>query len=472
MIQLNGTKFINYYDYLINNCKQYSQMQDFYHSRCNFHDNTINDFLICAGKNFVMEDFINGTFYLYPRAIDSVVRNNDYSNNKNYSFRITAYASLGRKGMPRVYNNKGIQTCITGTNCDAGWLTGKNTLSKRFLSKRNDLVTCSDQSVLLKCNIDSSNDIINNGYSSIFGGEMIQCKLTNINGYNYESSASNCYFKDVTRSYHRGHYFYNCYADNIVCGTSANATDETVIKYDNCILHNCQFGDGYWSTGKTIEIKNCIIINDSDLPIFNKTEYSTKYPITFENCYIECSNTSKEAAFYYYDNRSYNDDPTLDNYYVHGAMITFKNCTIKLNDNYLLRFDTHDSLGANIMNLTFTNNRIIGTHADEYFPAKTTHTNELNVHDSSNRDTDFELESYDIHVCKKSMEVGEENWLLIKPVPMNATNNNYTIEISNDNIEFADDNVLFKCLKQGETTITVTSIDNPEIKVSKTIKID
>lgn len=438
----------------------WDMMQDFYHSRLNFHDNAINDFLICDGKNFVMEDFVCGNMYCYASATNSVIRNNNYSNAAKLG-TIYCPAKYNGSGLSRVYNNYHTGAITTGEKTDDYWFTGKNELSKRYFNKRNNIVGNSENSVSFKCNIDGG----------AFCGELIKCKITNINTYNHKSYAIDSYFKNCGVSYHAKHYFENCYTNGVKCGTSANASDVNTIEYKNCIMHNTCFEDGYWSTGKAITIKDCVIINDNGSPIFNKTSYSTKYPMTFENCYIECANTSTLAAFYYFDDRSYADDPSNSNYFVHGMPITFKNCTLIMNDNDVLRFDTRDNLGANDMNLIFENNRLISSHPDRYFP-ETKHTGDLNVHKCEFRDTDFELEGFDIHICKKNMSVGEENFMLIKPIPMNATHNKYTIEINNDNIEISEDNVLFTCKKKGETTITVTSTNNSEIKVSKTIKIN
>ena len=50
-------------------------MQDFFLEDCVFEDNPVNDFLACAGHNFVLERN-KGTIYLYGRVLSPCVRNN------------------------------------------------------------------------------------------------------------------------------------------------------------------------------------------------------------------------------------------------------------------------------------------------------------------------------------------------------------------------------------------------------------
>ena len=441
----------------------WDMMQDFYHSKLNFHDNSRNDFLICGGNNFVMEDFVCGKIHCYPRAINSVIRNNYWKSEKLNN--IYAPYKAGSNGLVRIYNNRANSIHVTTSKT---W-DGKNGTSKKPIAKYNFLTGNSENQSLLKCEIDSSPNA-GQGWIESICGELIKCKVTRSGGYMANSLAIDSYLRNHSGTYHANHYFENCYIDNFKARVSVNASETNIIKYNNCILHNVNFNDSHWEAGKTLEVNDCIIINDDGSPIFNRTSYSTKYPTIFENCYIECANTNNLAMFYYYDVREYANDPTDPSYFVHGMPITFKNCTLVLNDNDIFRFDTRNDLGPNDMNLVFENTRIIG-RTDRYCP-ETSHTGEFTIQEINPRDTDFELEGFDIHICKKNMSVGEENFMLIKPIPMNATNNKYTIEVDNDNIEISEDNVLFTCKKKGETTITVTSTNNPEIKVSKTIKIN
>ena len=87
----------------------WDMMHDFYMARCNFHDNPNNDWLTCAGHNFLIENNeYNGGIYVWTRAEGMVVRNNKVKNiqegNKNQAKHY------------KIYNNEATQT-ITSTKC-------------------------------------------------------------------------------------------------------------------------------------------------------------------------------------------------------------------------------------------------------------------------------------------------------------------------------------------------------------------
>ena len=53
----------------------WDMMQDVTFRKLNFHDNPNNDFLTCAGHNFVIEDMTAGKVYFWERTNSYVVRN-------------------------------------------------------------------------------------------------------------------------------------------------------------------------------------------------------------------------------------------------------------------------------------------------------------------------------------------------------------------------------------------------------------
>lgn len=55
----------------------WDMMHDFYMTGCNFHDNPNNDWLTCAGHNFLLENNeYNGSMYVWTRAEGMTIRNN------------------------------------------------------------------------------------------------------------------------------------------------------------------------------------------------------------------------------------------------------------------------------------------------------------------------------------------------------------------------------------------------------------
>ena len=77
----------------------WDMMQDVTFRRLNFHDNPINDFLTCAGHNFIVENMIDGDVHIWGRTKDFVLRNSN-CNEINIG-----YDDIVRHGVSKIYNN-------------------------------------------------------------------------------------------------------------------------------------------------------------------------------------------------------------------------------------------------------------------------------------------------------------------------------------------------------------------------------
>lgn len=87
----------------------WDMMHDFYMTRCNFHDNPNNDWLTCAGHNFLVENNeYNGAIYVWTRAEGMVVRNNKVK---------AINEGKGKESKHyKIYNNEATNA-ITSTRC-------------------------------------------------------------------------------------------------------------------------------------------------------------------------------------------------------------------------------------------------------------------------------------------------------------------------------------------------------------------
>ena len=74
-------------------------MQDVTFRRLNFHDNPNNDFLTCAGHNFIVENMIDGNVGIWDRTKDFILRNS------NCNKIDIGYSHIVRHGVSRIYNN-------------------------------------------------------------------------------------------------------------------------------------------------------------------------------------------------------------------------------------------------------------------------------------------------------------------------------------------------------------------------------
>lgn len=87
----------------------WDMMHDFYMTRCNFHDNPNNDWLTCAGHNFLVENNeYNGAIYVWTRTEGMVVRNNKVK---------AINEGKGKESKHyKIYNNE-TTNAITSTRC-------------------------------------------------------------------------------------------------------------------------------------------------------------------------------------------------------------------------------------------------------------------------------------------------------------------------------------------------------------------
>lgn len=87
----------------------WDMMHDFYMARCNFHDNPYNDWLTCAGHNFLVENNeYNGNIHFKARTQGMVVRNNKVKHIQQ--------GGSGEGKHYKIYNNEATET-ITSTKC-------------------------------------------------------------------------------------------------------------------------------------------------------------------------------------------------------------------------------------------------------------------------------------------------------------------------------------------------------------------
>ena len=93
----------------------WDQMQDVTFRRLNFHDNYQNDFLTCAGHNFMVEDMVKGKVHIWERTRGFVLRN---SNCGSVSLGSSSDGVV-RHGVYRI-NNVNCTNMTTDTNVAKG----------------------------------------------------------------------------------------------------------------------------------------------------------------------------------------------------------------------------------------------------------------------------------------------------------------------------------------------------------------
>lgn len=278
----------------------WDMMHDFYMAGCNFHDNPNNDWLTCAGHNFLIENNeYNGNIYIWTRSEGIVIRNNKIKCIKEGKNRDSKHY--------KIYNNEATET-ITSTKC-----TVKNC---KAYAINNNSKNCEIYSLSDSQNHSGVNNkyIFKNGGSDYitspkvkdseisYGGKEI-CDIS-FNLLNTDTLFDNVKF--IGRYNFRNHNnfnsgtFKNCEIENIyIDARSAENPNSSEILFENCkmafsnLLAKAGNGDG----GEChLKFKNCEIIDDgreynwaygkvTDMIYFFSKPAGNSY-IIFENCTI------------------------------------------------------------------------------------------------------------------------------------------------------------------------------------------
>lgn len=273
----------------------WEQMQDCTFRKLNFHDNYLNDFLTCAGQNFIIEDMVSGKVSFWGRTNSYVVRNClnltsanldcGQNNNKAYS-----------KSYIRFYNNTVNNGIYIKLDPGFNWSTSVKDCTIYGVVGANS----STQAIYNRCNIGGNLYSTNDVYNYIDGGKYIDCSVSDKNStkHNYsknESSFYNCSIEGLLGNNLGKFNFYNCDIKNLDLLVSTGTNCYT--NFYNSNLTNAYMRIDYWKYGSNILFKDCII-NNQDYLIKLPT-YSMKYPIQIINNTIISQSTNGLIWFYH-----------------------------------------------------------------------------------------------------------------------------------------------------------------------------
>lgn len=260
----------------------WDMMQDVTFRKLNFHDNPNNEFLTCAGHNFIIEEQSNGNLYIWERTKDLVIKN---SNCKNI---ILGYnKDIIRHGVYRIYSN----TIVSG-NINKN--IGRNlniTTSLGGIIYDSTMTALYNGSIYNNCTVNVSNNFLN----YINNIEMNSCEFKptpefndsykiSFNGGHLDScNFSSCHFygKSVLAN-HNNFYsatFDNCIFNDLLIQPSVSASETDKIKFINC----------------TISSSNDYLIRYSPNN-YTKGNYTK---VIFDNCNISSKSNIKTFAYGY-----------------------------------------------------------------------------------------------------------------------------------------------------------------------------
>ncbi len=249
----------------------WDQMQDVTFRGLNFHDNPNNNFLTCAGHNFMIDGQTGGRIYIWERTRSLVVTNCD---NVPISLQSGGSANIVRHGVYRVYDNNfaggtvanNLSKNVTSTNPLAGLIYNSTMNGFSDASMYNNctfiitdgfvgyLAKTSMIDCVLKPSLDFTgryNLSFNNGHKDVYYFENCRfegkCCLANHNGF-FAGNFVNCTFED------------SCIQPNV------NANSDDSIIFENCEFNSSESQFIRYSphayTGGTfsqVEFRNCSI---------------------------------------------------------------------------------------------------------------------------------------------------------------------------------------------------------------------
>lgn len=323
----------------------WDMMQDVTFRKLNFHDNPNNDFLTCAGHNFVIEDMIDGKVHFWERTNSYVVRNCN-----NLSSAYLGHTSRKRSGYVRFCNN----TINGNISIGASEENDDWPLTVKDCNINGRAENTIDTGLYLRCDIGKSNNKDNNWNISLGSGNFKDCTISNKSGENMGGIYENCTFENISGNIHGTFNISNSTINNWV--TYAGAYDPSY-NFTNCELNNFEIIFGYWHQGASTLFNNCNINNEDFL--LKLPHYSMKKPVNIINSSF--TSNGKDGMIVFYDDRTGGSAGEL----LEQDILTIENNKISLNNSqYVVNGIGKDTV--NNINIAFRNNELLSEKLQLY----------------------------------------------------------------------------------------------------------
>ena len=322
-------------------------MQDTTFRRLNFHDNYQNDFLTCAGHNFIVEDMIQGKVSIYSRTNSFVYENNT----KNTNGKLTVcVADRARNGYYRLGNNvlasanvkfdsedyaKKNWPHVIRNNTFKGQVTADYYLDETTLKFKMIAAKVYDSNFIYDANY-------NNGKANALSVAYYErCNFEKSSGENQGGYYKNCTLNNITGNNHRTFEIYDSVINTMTLNTGSY---DPHIYISNSTINNFKLTTPYWNKGQFVELTNNTITTQDNL--YRLPFYGLGYPITMKNNNITLN--SGGSLFEFYDDRD-NGSNVYDRHKititgntvksVGGAKYLIKGLTGKTNVNNPVSFE-------------------------------------------------------------------------------------------------------------------------------------
>lgn len=274
----------------------WDQMQDITIKNCNFTNNYRNDFLTCAGHNFIIDGQSSGKIYMWERTRSSVIIN---CNNTNITIQSGGKDTIVKHGIYRVYNNVftdgNVANNLSKNNSCIGSLSG--------IIYNSIIGAYGDNSFYNNCTI----NISTSSSCKLYKITMINCilkptvkftdryKILFITGHEGSYYFENCSFLGKcslgdNADFYSGH-FIECNFENVNIFPNVNANSNDLILFENCSINCSENNLIYYrpfaytkGTFTNLEFRDCIItISKTTSPLI----YAYAKPngsCSFNNC--------------------------------------------------------------------------------------------------------------------------------------------------------------------------------------------
>ncbi len=351
----------------------WDMMQDVWFVRNWFYKNPVNEFVCCAGHNFVFEDN-EASLLLWDRTNGYVVRNNQF----RYA-TLRAGRTRARTGLVRISGNTYSKRVMIGSSPpkgdgekpteaekeaeealaavnpdrhpplpqvdqgDAKTQTKEVKMPPWFITMQD-----ADQAEQVECGLNAALANVNLRGSKLGRISLLNGTLNDITNLRFADSAIvNSRVSNITGQLNRGTF---TVSESVLRKVSVGMGPDSAVVIRNADLNKVTFKLGYWIPPVKLIFENCIIKNDSE-PLITSGVYSVG-EYRFVNCEID---TGAAPVVKIYDMRNIskaqNDTSGVD-YDTLKGVISFEDCTITGRRNSVI--DINDRNDQNKKPITVT----------------------------------------------------------------------------------------------------------------------
>lgn len=277
----------------------WDMMQDCTFKNNNFYNNPNNDFLTCAGHNFIVDSQSNGKIYIWERTRSIVIKN---CTNVSITLQSGGKNTIVRHGVYKVYDNELTNGYFANNLCKnikaSGLLEGllyNSTLSKLALNN----------SIYTKCTI-----IVKEKFLGYIKNIVLKDCIFNI-----DDSFTGRYSLSFNKGHQDDYYFENC-----IFHGSCDLLNPYASTFKNCIFDD-------------VTIYPNVFANDTDIISFYnctlnyKADYFIKYS---SNSYDKGTFSKIEFNYCSISNIDNNNKPFIYAYAKPNGYCKFINCTINI----------------------------------------------------------------------------------------------------------------------------------------------